>query len=376
MESKEYFDAALRLHKTLMDKHWNAGYLIGPDPVGKIHWRVTRFIRSYLPFLPGDDQYAYLQGQAYWIKSNLMIGELTREARYTKCAIRSADAIVQNQPKDGAWLHPPILGRRGFISTVEGVWASLGLLAAYSTTGKKTYLESALKWCQVQIEKIGFKNVGEGLAANYYAHSDVAIPNVTTILLWLLAELWKATGEQHFLEHTERMIHFIETAQLESGELPYEYLTRPHFMCYQYNAFEFIDLAEYFQITGDVRVRQILVRLGAFLSSGLTADGSSRYNCHKDHPEVHYWTAALAAALHKVVELEMGDYGELSERAYEHLLSQQKPNGGFDFSRRNYAVLKDSRSYPRYLSMILWHLLYRAQVEMLVPKFDFVDRVV
>ncbi len=357
----EYLDAAIRLHRHLINRHWNRRAIVGPDPIGKIHWRVTRFVRSYLPWLPGDDRYVYLQGQAYWIKGNLALFELTKKFRYLEIVKQCADHIVQRQPSDGAWWHPPIRGRRGFISTVEGVWGSLGLTAAYRKTGKQAYLDAALKWYEFHIKSVGFQQVGEGLAINYYAHSNSKVPNVTSMSLLLMAELYKLTEAERYLEHTDKMIRFLKDSQLDSGEFPYALQARTHFMCYQYNSFEFLDLASYYDFTQDERVRRIMSKLANYLSGGLTERGSCRYNCFKENPEVHYWTAALATALSKAHQLELGDYEAASLKAYRRVLSQQNPDGGFSFSEKNYRFLRDTRSYPRYLAMILNHLSYGAK---------------
>ncbi len=363
LEMSIYKTAAIKLHQYIVSRHWDNGFIVGPDPIGKIHWRVTRFVRSYLPWLPGDDRYIYLQGQAYWIRANLVLFDLTGELKYLQLADSCADHIVQCQPANTAWLHPPIRGRRGFISTVEGVWASLGLVAAYRQTRKQAYLDSALKWYDFQIDGIGFQRVGDALAANYYAHSNSKVPNVTTMLLWLAVELHQITGDARYLKYTDEMFRFIEHSQLDSGELPYAVGVRTHFMCYQYNSFQFLDLAYYYHFTGDECARRLLSKMAEFLATGVTERGSCRYNCLKEVPIVHYWTAALAAALRKAHELELGDYLPLSERAYAYLLAQQRLDGGFDFSEVNYGLLRDRRSYPRYLAMILSHLLYRVQAE-------------
>jgi hypothetical protein len=364
----EYAHAAVRLHQYIVDEHWDENVIVGPDPIGRIHWRITRFAKSYLRWLPGDDLYIYLQGQAYWIRANLKLFELTGDLDYLRYAERCADFIVESQPANGAWLHPPIRGRRGFVSTVEGVWASLGLTAAFRQISKQTYLDSALKWYDFQINSIGFQEVEDGLAANYYAHSNHKVPNVTTMLVWLAAELHQITGEKRYLQYTDEMLRFVQRSQLDSGELPYTFQARTHFMCYQYNSFQFLDLANYYCLTGDQRARQILITLVRFLATGVTKRGSCRYNCFKVVPEVNYWTAALAAALRRAHELGLGDYLALSERSYRYLLSRQRPDGGFDFSERTYGLLQDRRSYPRYLAMILSHLLYRAQADSVGAK--------
>lgn len=360
----KYLDAALKLHNHVTKKHWNDKAVVGPDPIGKIHWRVTRFVRSYLSWLPGDDRYIYLQGQAYWIKANIALFELTRDIRYLNFVEQCAGYMVESQPEDGAWRHPPIRGRKGFISTVEGVWASLGLVAAYKQLGKQAYLDAAIKWYDFQIAGIGFQEVSGGLVANYYSHSKSKVPNVTTMLIWLTAELAEITGEKKYRHYTDPMVCFIKNVQMDTGELPYALNVMPHFMCYQYNSFQFLDLAYYYDLTADEKTRPILSQMANYLATGVTERGSSRYNCFKEVPEVNYWTVALATALRKAYELGLGnDYLELSERGYNYILTQQRSDGSFDFSRYNYGFLRDRRSYPRYLSMIASHLLYRAQLE-------------
>jgi hypothetical protein len=59
----------------------------------------------------------------------------------------------------------------------------------------------------------------------------------------------------------------------------------------------------------------------------------------------------------------MGDFRDQADKARARVLSQQREDGGFRFySKANYGFLTDRRSYPRNLSMILCHLLYRVQV--------------
>lgn len=355
--NEQILPAAYKLNDYITSAHWNADHLIGPDPVGKVQWRITRFMRSYMPQLPNDDAYVYLQGMAYWIKANLRLWELTDEDSYREKARRSADYIVARQPADGAWLHPPIPGRRGFVSTVEGVWASLGLLAMYRFDPQPTYIEAARKWYAVQTKEIGFQQAPRGLSANYYAHSAILVPNVTTMFIWLCAELADLTGDAGYGVYIDPMLEFIEFSQLANGELPYEVDYRPHFMCYQYNSFEFMDLAHYYDLTQNPTVLPILRKLSAFLETGITPAGSCRYNCDKQFPEVNYWTAALATALAEAQLLGLGEHDVIVRRMLERLLSRQRSDGGFEFSYRNYRMLRDSRSYPRYLSMILYLLL-------------------
>ncbi|GAB4534120.1 MAG: hypothetical protein Kow0063_16880 [Anaerolineae bacterium] len=349
----QYLEAALKLHSFIVDKHWNGYAVIGPDPIGKINWRVTRFVRSYTMWLPWKDNLAYFQAQSYWIRDNLLLAELTGQDRFLKYVTPCADFIVEKQLASGAWEHPPLRERRGFISTVESVWACLGLVAAYQRLGKMSHLDAALKGYNALINVIGLRQFKDGLAINYHAHTSDLVPNVTTMLLALVAEIHKTTGDRRYLEQTGALLRFLKYSQMENGELQYIYDWRPHFQCYQYNSFEFLDLAHYYQLTGDDQVLPILRKLASYLATGLTERGSCRYDCFRELPEVNYWTGALATALCTAHKLGLGNYLALSERASAYLLERQKPDGGFEFSRRNYGLLRDRRAYPRYLSMIL-----------------------
>jgi hypothetical protein len=73
----------------------------------------------------------------------------------------------------------------------------------------------------------------------------------------------------------------------------------------------------------------------------------------------------VARALSQATAVGIADYRPLAERAYRRVLSQQQEDGGFRFySRANYGLLSDRRSYPRYLCMILFHLLDEIQVQI------------
>ena len=357
----EYLDAAIRLYKYLVNRHWNGQAIVGPDPIGKINWRVTRFVKSYTRWLPWADSFAYLQGQGYWVRASSHLFELTKDPSYLEVVERCADYIVQAQLPNGTWEHPPLRERQGFISTVETVWACLGLVVPYHKLNKPAYLSAILKGYDGLINVIGFRRLNDGLAINYYAHSSSLVPNVTTMLLWLVAEIYQMTSDEQYLKNTEAMLRFLEYSQLESGELQYNYQVRPHFQCYQYNSFQFLDLAEYYALTGNEQALVIMTKMAQFLSSGVTERGSCRYDCFKENPETNYWTSALATALWKADQLGLGQYQELSERAYRRLLSGQSNDGSFYFSDKNYRLLADSRSYPRQQAMILYFLLWRAQ---------------
>ena len=247
---------------------------------------------------------------------------------------------------------------------MEGNFAALGLLESYCRTRQESLLVGAKAWYRFLIDRVIFQ-VGDGLlAVNYFANvSSAIVPNNTTLTLLTLAKLAEATGDDKYLAPCEGMVAWLRHVQLATGELPYAVETserkgRRHYLCYQYNAFEFLDLSQYYRITRDQAVRPVLGKLAAYLSEGISESGAARHDCHRKGPEVPYYTAVVAAALNQATVLGLRDLRSLAERAYGRVLSQQRADGGIEFfSQGDYGFLTDRRSYPRNLSMILYHLL-------------------
>jgi hypothetical protein len=366
----ELANAAYRLYRYMLKEHWNGQAVVGPDHGIRFNARIGRFVKSYLNFVPWSDNYAYMQGQAYWILSNWLLADLL-DAKYSReIALACANYITSIQQPEGYWNYPnPEWKRR--IATVEGCFATLALLESYARVKHESFLASAKKWHQFLMDSIGFQNNNGMLAINYFANTPPSrggVPNNSTLVLRTFARLAEITHDDQFLAPSAQMVAWLKHVQLKNGELPYllgslSEKDRPHFLCYQYNAFEFMDLVHYYRITGDKKIWPVLERLASYLSTGLTEAGAAYYDCSHQTPEVVYYSCALARALSQATDLKLGDFRTLAEQAYRRVLTQQRDDGRFKFfSRKNYGFLSDRRSYPRNLSMTLYQLLSEAQV--------------
>jgi hypothetical protein len=311
-----------------------------------------------------------LQAQGYWILDNWLLADIKGGGRHADLAVSTSESVLARQRPEGYWPYPNPEWK-GRIATVEGCFASLGLLESYARTGRRDFLEGARRWHAFMRDDIGFRRqAGSGmLAVNYFAHESGVgggVPNNSTLVLWTAARLAQLAEDEMYLAECVPMLEWLEHVQQPDGELPYAVGTggddgRLHFLCYQYNAFEFMDLAHYHDLTGDGRALRIMERLAAYLSPGLEG-GAARYECSKRYPEVGYYSVAVAQALSQATDLGLANERSRVDEAYRHTLELQKPNGAFRFhSRRNYGILADRRSYPRYLSMVLHHLLLEAR---------------
>jgi len=328
---------AKRLYDYLAVKHWNGRALVGPDPGIRLNYRFGRFAKSYLSLLPWKDDLYYLQAQGYWILGNWCLGELTGDPEHEEIAVRCSKYMIEQQGDDGSWLYPN-REWRGRVANAEGTWGSLGLLASYRKTGDEVFLLAARAWHDYLVKEIGFQVEGDAWAVNYFAHRRGArVPNNSAFVLRFLAELADVTGDESHMKPCPGLLEFMRTVQKATGEFPYSVAgevkskVMPHFQCYQYNAFQCLDLLRYYELTREAVVLPLIVKALAFLQEGLTADGHARYQCGNRYRAVTYHTAALGAAFAKAGRLGVAgyDYQMLAERSYASLLAQQRPDGGF-----------------------------------------------
>ena len=226
---------------------------------------------------------------------------------YRALALESTEATLRLQQPEGFWLYP-LPERKHLIATVEGNWGAIGLLATYAREPRKEFLRAAVRWYDYLVGTIGFQPHTPGEAINYFDKPRGKIPNNSVEAAWLFLRLWKATGEAGFLLHVDAMLDFLASSQLPSGELPYIVdgpyeRGRTHYLCYQYNAFQFLKLAWADSLRPDPRTRRILSALAGFLAQGVTQAGASATDCFHPKPETDYFTAVLAAALREAQRL-------------------------------------------------------------------------
>jgi hypothetical protein len=361
MNDTDPLRAAIRLHAWLLAAHWTGERLVGPDCGIRFNYRFGRFIKSYLRAIPWRDDLYYLQGQAYWILANWRLLDLTGDTAHAELARMATRSVVASQRADGAWTYPNPEWR-GRVANAEGTWAALGLLETYRRTGDPGALRATLRWYEYLIDQIGLVAAPGGLAANYFAgRHGACVPNNSAFVLRLLAELSVVEGPG-VLHHAPPLVKFLATAQRSSGELPYqiaaegERVRLPHFQCPQYNAFQCLDLLRYVAVTADAEAAHIVRRLLRFLRSAVDESGRVPYACDRPHPEVTYHLGAVAAALGQSQVTEEG-CKTAAARILPRLLRLQRRDGSFPHSRGDYGLLRDERSYPRHLAMLLLHLL-------------------
>ncbi|MGI6295706.1 MAG: hypothetical protein ACOX3G_06420 [Armatimonadota bacterium] len=362
--------AALRLYNHLVSHHIrDDGAIVGPDPGVSLNLRVTRFIKYYLRALPWRDQLYYLQAQAYWIWNNIELSKLTGDTACINAALRCAEVVASRQTDEGWWQYPQAEWKNR-VATVEGCFGAVSLLMAFEQSQDQRMLDAAAKWYNFMVDKIGFQEYdSDSKAINYFSNVGRGlVPNNSTLAVWMSALLAKASGQEKYLEHCPAMVRFLARCQTSEGELPYVLESdygpgKLHYLCFQYNAFQFMDMYEYYLISKSDQALQVMRGLAEFLSKGLTEQGDARYDCETNRPTMHYFTAAVSAALKCAQDVGLGEYAKIAARGYRRLFDVQKPDGSFGYSVGDYGFLSDGRSYPRNQGMILRHLLIGASGE-------------
>lgn len=368
---RKFLISANRLYKYILKYFWNGEALVGPDPGHRFELRFFRFIKNYFPSLDQRDKYYFLQCQGYWIRNNWDLFEISNNEEYRKVAIACSRKVLEKQKTDGSWEYP-LKGWKKYVSTVEGTWASLGLIDTYKHTKNPVYLEGALRWYDFLIKRIGFQVYKDSLAINYFDIPKWRVPNNTTLTIWFFAELYKIMGDLKFLRFNDKMFRFIQLCQEGDGELRYT-VEKKHYLCYHYNAFEFLDLYYSYEIIKDKRIRYILEKTAKFLSMGVTEIGSVKYDCLQTFPEKILHSGLIGAALICATSMGFKGYKKHIEYTYTFLLENQRSDGSFIHTRHAvpyfrkpfpYGFMTDTRSYPRALCYILNHLLIRVKSEI------------
>lgn len=359
-------EPSLKLYNFLLKSYWNGSYISGPDPGLMLNLRLTRFIKSYFPALNyKNNNHIFQQIQGYWIKNNWALYRLTNDSRYKEIAIACSDFVVASQRNDGSWQYP-LNEWKSRVSTVEGTWASLGLLETYFYTQNPVYLKSALKWCQFLVSKTGFQRYKTSLTINYFNIPTARkVPNNTTLALFFFAELFKTTQDVSFLKYNDALISFLELCQEPDGELIYE-VDKPHYLCYHYNSFEFMDLYYANQILKSDRINAILSKLAKYIASGVLSNGSVKYDCTQVYPEEIMFSAITGAALIKATKSNYGNFQKHIEHIFSYLLKNQRSDGSFILTLHdmpyikkplNWGVLSDKTMYPGPMCFILSSML-------------------
>lgn len=382
-ERQPLLQSALKLYQHLESRHLKDGLLRGPDPGVRFNWRAWRFLKSVFPWLARGDDYVFMQTQGYWALSNWLLHDLTGEPLYREAALACAEAVLALETADGFWPYP-LPERRHLVATLESMWGAAVLLAAHERTQRREYLEGAVRACDFIINRIGFQVHGDGEAINYFDRPRGKVPNNSVTAVWFFLWMAKAAGEPRLTAHVPALVRFVESVQLPTGEIPYivegpNEKARAHYLCYQYNAFQFLymDWAE--RIAPGTWNKDTLARLAHFLEGGVSANGACANDCaakqaRRGKPEVDYYTAALGAALHEAYLRGLCGGSDLSRRCFARLLSRQKADGGFDFSTGDYGILADRQSYPRQQAMTLFHLVNACGLRFFdKPKRDLLN---
>ncbi|MDC0527071.1 hypothetical protein OAO35_03900, partial [Euryarchaeota archaeon] len=302
--------------------------------------------------------------QGYWIINNWKFFELTSRIEYARKSLETSKKLASKQSVEGCWkITHGNKKWRGVVSTVDNTFAALGLLETYKVTKSEEFLKSAEAWANYLIQNVGFHKYDYGYSIKYFSGKpSPAVPNNNTLVLWFLAELSNVTRNIEYIRFNERIIDFLEKVQKETGELPYsvessEVVGKEHYICFQYNAFELIDLLNFYRISPVKKLDRIIIRLSKFLLQAFDEKGASKFDCSHSFPNIFYYTSKVISALLLSKKFGFIDNVPFINNSLNLLLSNQNIDGSFPYSTNEYMFFKDKRFYPKESNFILSALL-------------------
>ncbi len=337
------------------------------------------------PFSAGNGTFPATQ--AWDVSGELILYQLTGRHEYFKRAERSARWLVLNQNESGFWERKDCKGCNG-VFTVEGSEAGLAMLDMYARTNGSEYLGSALLWSDFLLRNISFTNISsDAIAFEYqYPPKHWRVVNVNALNGLFFLKLWKATGDERYLEIGNRSLNFVLESQFESGQYPYRFdsvrtdlvgrafkwlysispktgsfkgfsrwLKRQYqsesilegrelmpvsFQEGNYNSYISMRLLGSYELSEDLRFRDSAMRSIAWLSM-LESNGSVGRDIRT--PEAPFYYSAFLSAAKANAGLDFTSNADL-------LLGLQSPDGSFRYSH------EDNRTHPRQEVYILYSL--------------------
>ena len=244
----QLFRAAERLHAHLLRRHFDHGLLHGPDAGVRFNLRLWRFLKSALDFVPWHDDYVFMQTQGYWVLANWMLYEATGESRYRELALESTEATLRLQQPEGFWPYP-LPERKHLIATVEGDWGAIA--AARQLRARAAPGILAGRRALVRIP-------GGQASGSRITRREEPSTTSTSRAARFRTIPWKRRGcscdsgrrraTRAFSSTLTLCSTFSRPCNCPSGELPYIVESpheqgREHYLCFQYNAFQFLKLA-------------------------------------------------------------------------------------------------------------------------------------
>lgn len=290
---------------------------------------------------------------------NLKLYKNTKLKRYSQRAIKSLDWIVKTQSKRGFWYYN-IPGWKNKIALVDGDTAALALFNGYLLLKNSNYLKSALKWCDLIISRKCYNLTSKkGLCFNYFINEEKTslTPNVTTFALRVLGNAYQITRDNKYIKLTPKAIKFLKKSQLSSGELRYN-VDKEHYRCPQYNAFEFLDLNDYYECTNDKTVINMMKKIIEYLIPKVNIDGSVPFSCNKKLPLIYYHSTVVGAALavgYKLINKDICLQNAL--KCAKFVTTHQLSDGAIPYGKKTLLkIFNEKISYPRVTAFIGYHL--------------------
>jgi len=205
-------------------------------------------------------------------------------------------------------------------------------IEAYRALGEPRYLEIAESVGQFIINDIPRIRSKKGFCFSYIPQEMVAVHNANLLGARLLAELWKETGRDTYLELASDAIRYSVAAQLENGAWYYGEEQKYHWIDNWHTAYNLDSILQFQRSTGSTEFEQQMLKGMAFYRNHFfRSDGAARYYWDRDYKiDIQCCSQAIDTLLSFGVFLDNDDYLATAKRVADWTLrNMQDPSGYF-----------------------------------------------
>jgi len=332
----------------------------GPQPYASFLGRVSLLVNNFSCLLKSKNRLGSLNSAsscASAIDLNISLYNLTNNKENLIYAEKGVNWLLNNQKEGGFWFFNKFEGKGVRIQTVDNAHGALSLLRFFRLTKQKKVLRSALSFCEYIRNEGRVEYGNRKVFYKYYLdgeYENLRVTNISCLLISLFTEAYRLTKKEKYIDWANELVPFIKEMQRPDGELCYS-SNREQYQGPQYNAFQFIFLSSYYNITRNKIIDRVMRRMSSYLINSVNDDGSIKYGnigwgYNSDGRSAYYHSFAVSKAIRISDQLFGTSNNKHIFQTTMFGLRSFNTEGSYPYGKATlFGLIDDIVPYPRYI---------------------------